>query len=42
MSFLSSWAEYLTHQVVHSDAVLCLKMAVINFFAIHNACGGCM
>lgn len=39
-SFLSTWTEYLTHQVAQSDGVLFLKMAVINFFSIHNTSGG--
>ena len=39
-SFLSTWMEYLTHQVSQSDGVLFLKMAVINFFSIHNTSGG--
>ena len=41
-SFLSSWAKFLSHRLTHSDAVLCIKMAVINFFSVHNASGGFM
>ena len=41
-SFLSSWAEFLAHRLTHSDTVLSIKMAVINFFSVHNASGGLM